>query len=345
MSVIVKKIQQYIFENQLIEPGSKIVVGVSGGPDSIFLLDILVKLSKKYKTAENKGLLLHVAHVNYDLRGEDSKFDADFTEKLAGNYGLNYSVLDCKNEKNDCCGELEKYKKIGQGNLENIARKIRYNFFEKVRQANNFDMIAVGHNADDQAETVLMRLLRGSGLKGLGAIQPKNGNLVRPLLNISRNEIEHYLQKNDLDYRVDKTNLQNIFTRNKIRNELIPYLEKEFNPNIKEVLANLANQASYDYELINELNKRNFNELVQIIDNDSLNVNISRLTCLSRSSINHLLREMILFLNGDVKNLNSSNLNEVVKVINSNKNKSQIVRFKGLVFKRKGDRMTLTKSK
>jgi tRNA(Ile)-lysidine synthase len=205
---LVKKIQENIFRRELFKRGIKIVIGVSGGPDSVCLLDILCRLRKKY------DLEIIIAHINYNLRGKDSKKDEQFVKNLAKKYDLPIEII-----------QNTKYL-TRDANLEEKLRDFRYSFFEKVRKQYKANLIAVGHNLNDQAETVLMRILRGTGLRGLGAIKFKNDKIIRPLLNIPRKEILDYLRKNNIPCRIDKTNLGFNFTRNKIRNKLLPYLEK-----------------------------------------------------------------------------------------------------------------------
>lgn len=199
---LIKKFQNISHEYDLWQKGSKIVLGISGGPDSVCLLDIFFQLQKKYQ------LDFIMAHINYGLRGKDSDQDEKLVRKLAEQYDLKLFILNpkCKSKS------------------ENALREIRYRFFEKIRKNNDFDLIAVAHNADDQVETFLMRLIRGSGLAGLSAMRFKNDSIIRPLLGFQRNEILAYLHKNKLDYRIDRTNLKPVFFRNRVRNELLPLL-------------------------------------------------------------------------------------------------------------------------
>ena len=236
---LIKKIQENIFRYELFERGAKIVVGVSGGPDSVCLLDVLHKLKKKY------DLEIIIAHVNYGLRGKDSEKDEALVKKIAEKYSLPIEIL--------------KVRKVGKSekseSRKRSLRKIRYDFFEKLRKKYKASSIAVGHNLNDQAETVLMRIIRGTGLRGIGAIKFKNNNIIRPLLNIPRKEIVAYLRKNKITYRIDKTNLGTDFTRNKIRNKLLPYLEKKFNPNIQETLYKFSESAAEDYDFMRRFAK------------------------------------------------------------------------------------------
>ena len=341
---LVKKIQENIFRHRLFPRGAKIVVGVSGGPDSVCLLDIFYKLKKKY------DLEIIVAHVNYGLRGKASKKDEALVKKMAEKYSLPLEEIRITNYKLQI--------------TEDYLRNLRYDFFEKIREKYSADVIAVGHNLNDQAETVLLRILRGTGLRGLGAIkfsarsgptpshatgqaaQPKknaclparqaDGPLViRPLLNIPRKDILAHLRKNKLPFRTDKTNLGTDFTRNKIRNKLLPYLEKNFNPNIQEILYKLSQSAADDYDFINKYSAE------WLKSNRSLCV--SKLTRLHPAIQREVIRLAIEKHIPNLREIEAGHMNEISKVMKSGKNKKQILKFKGLKIERKGDRLVISK--
>lgn len=316
----IKKIQNFAFQNNLWEKNSKIIVGVSGGPDSTCLLDVLAKLAPKY------GFQLHVAHVNYNLRGKNSIEDEKFVRELAKNLGLEVSVLNVKNTQ---------YK----GNLEDELRKIRYAFFEKIRKSLKYDLIAVAHNQDDQAETVLMRIMRGSGLSGLAAIKAKNGNIVRPLLQISKIEILTYLKQNKLKFRIDESNVDLRFDRNKIRHELIPYLEDKFNPAIKKTIANWSLIVAEEYDFI-EKSAQDF--LSQMYKNKSVTFQENEFFCLHGAVQRQVLREIFSRLSKGVLIAESRQVEEMIKVIGSTKNKTQKALIGGLNIIKKGDRIEIS---
>jgi tRNA(Ile)-lysidine synthase len=313
MPSLIKKIQNSIFTNALFGRGAKIVLGVSGGPDSVCLLDVFSKLQKKY------ALELSIAHVNYHLRGKDSEKDAHFVEKLAGKYNLSLDILETR---------------IGDKNKsEEELRDVRYTFFEEVRKENEFDLIAVAHNANDQAETVLMRLIRGTGLAGLSAMSAKNGKIIRPLLKITRKEIIEYLKENELSYRIDKTNKEAVYLRNKIRNKLIPYLEKNFNPSILRVLSKSASGFGEDYAVIEYMTEKAWEE------NQKLSV--KKILTLPAAIQKRILQRAIAQkkMNGAHENYNQ--VEEILKALKSTKNKKQIVSGAGLKMTRRGDTITI----
>ncbi len=317
MSSFLKKTQNTAFHHSLFEKNSKIFVAVSGGPDSVCLLDVLCQLQKKYH------LKLAIAHVNYRLRDKDSDADEKFVRELSQKYQLEIHVLQPKIS--------------GKANLESRLRDIRYDFFEQLRQQYRFDSIAVAHNANDQVETFFLRLLRGAGLSGLSAMKFKTNSIIRPLLFASRREILEYLQERDLHYRVDKTNLEQIFFRNKIRHDLIPYIEKHFNPGISRTIFDTAAIIAEDYSFLRDLAK----EYVQ----KNAEIRIKSLLRLHPSLARMVILEKISQIRPHLREIESSHIEEILKAIRSNKGKSQVVRFKSLKMTRKGDRVIIEKYK
>jgi len=234
--MLIRKIKNTIKNNDLIRKNDSLLVAVSGGPDSVALLYSLYALRKELKFE------LCVAHLDHMLR-RDSIKDREFVLDLAKKLKLPAVI-----------GRIDINKFSEEGSIEEIARNKRQEFLFRVAQRCGANKIAIGHNRDDQAETVLMRIIRGSGLQGLNAILPKrriNGFMViRPLIEVSRKEIEGYLKKKKIKARIDKSNLEDVYFRNKVRNRLLPLLEKEFNPNIKGVLSNLAQTVAVDYDYL-----------------------------------------------------------------------------------------------
>ena len=224
-----EQIQQYIIQHQLLSGEKPVVVGISGGADSVALLHILVSL----------GYKCIAAHCNFNLRGDESfrdeQFTIDFTKRL--------QVPLCK-----ISFETNKYAQENRLSVEMAARELRYRWFEELLNTYDADAVAVAHHRDDSVETLLINLTRGSGITGLTGIKPKNGNVVRPLLCVSREDIYAYIEKNGLEYVTDSSNSSDIYTRNFIRLKVIPLLE-EINPSVKASLARTANHL-YDASLI-----------------------------------------------------------------------------------------------
>ena len=230
--MIKEKVLQTINKYNLIESGNKIVLGVSGGPDSISMLVILNELKKEL------NFEIVVAHVNHGIR-ENAKLDENYVKKFCEKLDVKFFPLDV-NVK-----EIAKKEKRG---LEETGRIVRYNFFEEILKKENANKIAIAHNKNDNAETVIMNIMRGCGIAGLKGIAPKQGVYIRPLIEISREEIEEFSK--DLNPCHDETNDENEYTRNKIRNIVIPYIKEEFNPNIIQGITNLAKIATEEEEFI-----------------------------------------------------------------------------------------------
>jgi tRNA(Ile)-lysidine synthase len=210
------EVYRYISEYQLLGDGAKVIVGVSGGADSVALLDILHSL--KYECV--------VAHCNFHLRGKESDRDAFFVEELCEKYKLKYERIDF---------DTETYAEIHSISIEMAARELRYGWFEQLRIIHLADKIAVAHHRDDSVETILFNLIRGTGIRGLTGISPQNGYVVRPLLCLSRQDILDYLSDRKLSYVDDSTNNEDLYTRNKIRLNIIPLMET-INPSAKEAV-------------------------------------------------------------------------------------------------------------
>jgi tRNA(Ile)-lysidine synthase len=196
----------------------RLLVAVSGGPDSIVLLDALYR----------EGFSLVVAHCNFHLRGEVSNEDAEFVKRFSERYQIPYYQIDF---------DTEKEARERGVSIEMAARDLRYEWFERVADEADCELIAVAHNADDVVETFFLNLTRGSGLQGLSGMAELRGRVVRPLLQVSRRQIMEYIAENELEYRIDATNLETIYTRNKIRHNVIPQLT-EINPSFLDTMAN-----------------------------------------------------------------------------------------------------------
>ena len=232
------RVIKYIKDNGLINYGDRILVALSGGPDSVCLINILIDISKEY------NLTIGAAHVNHMLRGKDADADENYVRDFCEKLGIDYFV------KRVNINEIAKNKGVSS---EMAGRDERYKFFKKIKTEHFYDKIALAHNLNDQAETILMRIMRGTGLEGLVGIKPKRDDIyIRPILCIERKDIEKYCYENNLKARIDKTNLENIYSRNKVRLELIPYIKENFNSDIINTINRLGVLLGKDEEFINE---------------------------------------------------------------------------------------------
>jgi tRNA(Ile)-lysidine synthase len=222
---MLKKIEAAINRFQMLHAGDLVVIGVSGGPDSVALGHVLTRLQKKYH------LRLHVAHLDHMFRGQESREDARFVARLATAWGVPVTVA----SRNVPVLVAE----TGMS-PQDAARQVRYQFLQEVADGLGAQKIAVGHHADDQAETVLLHLLRGSGPEGLAGMAPCHGRLIRPLLGITRTEIEAYCCRHQLVTRSDPSNRKPVYLRNRVRLELLPLL-RDYNPQVTSALLRTAN--------------------------------------------------------------------------------------------------------
>jgi tRNA(Ile)-lysidine synthase len=225
------RLSHHLQERQRCSAGKRIGVAVSGGADSVSLLALLLELQKKL------GIVLSVVHFNHKLRGKASDADEKFVADLAKHNNLPFFVAR---------EDINSKSKKERSNLEDVARRARYAFFERLISEKHLDQIAVAHTADDQAETVLAHIFRGTGLAGLGGIHPEVGNIFRPLLKFRRTELRAYLRSQRRTWREDATNRDTKRTRSRIRLKLMPLLEKQLQPAVVEHLCQLADLARED---------------------------------------------------------------------------------------------------
>lgn len=221
-----EKVLDTIKKYNLIEDGDKLVLAVSGGPDSMSMLNILNEL----KNDKVINFEISVAHVNHMIR-EEAKEDEEYVKEYCSQKNIHFYSKSIDVQK------LANNNKVG---TEEAGRYARYEFFDEILKITESNKVVVAHNKNDKAETIIMNIMRGSGIIGLKGIEPKKGKYIRPLIECERFEIEDYCKKEKLNPKIDKTNFENVYTRNKIRNIVIPYVKKEFNPNIIETLNRLS---------------------------------------------------------------------------------------------------------
>ena len=216
-----EKIIRFIKEFELIKRGDKILIALSGGPDSVFLFYFLLKYRKKY------GIEIASMHVNHLIRGKEADRDEKYCKDLCEASSITYYSV-----KRDV-PEFARKNKIS---IEEAAREIRYKELSSVQKKFGYDKIATAHNCNDNAETVLLNLIKGAGIKGLAGIPIIRQSIIRPILSISKEEILSYLKKNKINYLIDKTNFSNVHERNFIRNEILPRIKTNLNPKIEQAL-------------------------------------------------------------------------------------------------------------
>ena len=276
----------------LIEINDIIVVGFSGGPDSVFLVEMLKRLQNFI------NFNIYLVHINHLLRGEDADSDENFSFEYAKKNNLEIFI------KRIPVKEIAK--KVGK-TLEEVGREERYNFFSEIYEKVGANKIATAHNKDDQIETFLFRLIRGTSLQGLEGIKIKNNNIIRPISEIYKKDILEYLNKNEIQYKIDKTNFENEFTRNSIRLDLIPFIEKRYNIKFKEKIFSLI-------EEIRENNQNNSLNLSDFIDSEN-RIILEKIKFLSNFNKKNLLG---IFLNKKNITVNRNKIDEIESLIRSN---------------------------
>ena len=276
----------------LIENNDIIVVGFSGGPDSVFLVEMLKKLQHFF------NFKIYLVHINHLLRGEDADSDENFSFEYAKKNNLEIFI------KRIPVKEIAK--EIGK-TLEEVGREERYKFFSEIYEKVRATKIATAHNKDDQIETFLFRLIRGTSLQGLEGIKIKNNNVIRPISEIYKKDILEYLNKNEIQYKIDKTNFENEFTRNSIRLDLIPFIEERYNIKFKDKI----------FSLIKEIRENNQNNSLNLSDyTDSENrIILEKTKFLSNFDKKNLLS---LFLNKKNIEVNRNKIDEISSLIKNN---------------------------
>ncbi len=306
---ILNIVKNNIVENNLIKANDKVVVAVSGGPDSMCLLDSLYRL----KNELNFNII--VAHVNHGIRKE-SEEEKEYVNKYCTKRNIPFSYLKVDVPK------LSKEKKISE---ETCGRIVRYDFFEKVRQENNADVIAVAHNLNDNIETILLNQIRGCGLKGLIGMDFKFNKIIRPLLTIEKKDILLYNNELELHPCFDKTNEEDIYLRNKIRLNLIPYLE-ELNPNLVTNISRMRNILKEDNEFIEDFTNKIFEKVIIKEDNSKIVFNFSNFMNEHKSIQKRIVRKLIEKKISNLDGIENIHVLDIIKLLNNNiKGKKYII--------------------
>ena len=241
-----EKVLSYIKDNNLIKSGDKILVALSGGPDSVCLLNILSEFKKEL------NIDIAAAHLNHLLRGEDAFKDEEYVRNICNEMGIKCFVKRV---------DINTYAKDHKLSSEVAGRNVRYDFFDEIIKEEGFNKVATAHNANDQAETILFRLMRGTGLEGLGGIKASRDNkIIRPILCLSRKEVEKYIELKKLSPRIDKTNFEKIYNRNKIRLDLLPYMKENFNQDVIQTLNRMSLLLQKDNEFLENLSLSVYNK-------------------------------------------------------------------------------------
>ena len=299
---VLKTIKKY----NLIESGDKLVLGVSGGPDSISMLNVLREIDED-ETIDLKFQIV-VSHINHNIRKE-AKEDEEFVKKYCDENNIKFFSKSIDVEK------IANNSKIG---IEEAGRKVRYEFFDEVLKETNSNKIAIAHNKNDKVETMIMNVLRGSGLLGLKGIEPKRGKYIRPLIEIEREKIEEYCEEKNLNPRIDKTNFDNTYSRNKVRNVVIPYIKQEFNPNIIKTLDRLSELVKEEDTYVEKQVEKAYKEIFIEENNEEIILNLKKFNNYEKVIKSRIVLYTITRLFGSSKGIEKIHIDDILKLCKNN---------------------------
>lgn len=320
---MLESVAETISRYRMLTPGSRVVAAVSSGPDSVCLLHFLIEIAPQLNIQ-----VAGVAHVNHKLRGEESDADQAFVKKLAASLNLPFYTTDAPVP-------------TGAGNLEQAARRARREFFTSLIRQGKATDIALGHTRDDQAETVLFRLLRGSGISGLAGILPvTRDGIVRPLLGVTRSEVNGYLSARGIESREDSSNLDPRFARNRIRRALLPRLEREWNVNLRQNLSQLADLA-YHEELWWSAEIRRIAAALLSGGSGWVQMETRKCVSLPLATSRRLIRYAIQQVKGDLKSVTYAHVESVLELLRRERGSGTLI-LPGIVVNRSFRKVRLT---
>lgn len=300
-----QKVHHFILEQKLILKGSTIIAGVSGGPDSIALLHLLKLLQHEL------GFKILVAHINHQIHRESTEHEI-FVRQIAEQLNLPIFVKNwpAKNHPK-------------KGSLENHARIFRFKFFKQLITKTNADAVALAHTENDQAETILMKMIRGTGMEGLRGILAKREveeiQIIRPLLTCRKKDILAYCRQNGIRFCIDPTNSDITYTRNKIRRQLMPTLEKNYNPQISNTLSNLADNMNRDYDFIDQYSNTILRKLMITNSGNSITINKIALKKIHPAIVMHVIRKLIRHSKGNSNQIDQKHIQLIIDAIKNDK--------------------------
>lgn len=317
-----EKVLKTIKKYELIKSGDNIVLGISGGPDSICMLYILNSLKK------DLNFNIYVAHINHMLR-ENAKLDEEYVKNTCKKLNIPVYI------KHIQIKEIAEKEKRG---IEETGRKVRYEFFEEILRKTNSNKIATAHNLNDSIETIILNIIRGTGISGLAGIEPiRENKFIRPLIECERKEIEEYCKLNKLEPRIDESNYENKYNRNKIRNICIPYLQKELNSNVIKNISRLSEIANEEQKYIEKNVEKSFNKIcIENTENKiilDLKMFVKEELVIKRRLILYTINKLI----GTTINIEKINIDDIIKLCERNIGNKFLVPTKGIkVFVKKG---------
>lgn len=309
---LVDRVGESISRYSMLCAGDRVGVAVSGGADSVALLHILHRLCSTF------AMQITVLHANHQLRGSESDQDEGFVRALAASFGLNIAVVQAP---------------VPSGNVEQEARRARRHFFKRSMEQYQLRRVALGHTRSDQAETVLFRLFRGTGLAGLSGMRAITGDgLIRPLLSISREEVREWARGEGIEWREDSSNADSRFARNRLRNEAIPALKRDFNPNLEAILAHTAELAGDEEEywiqqiepIYEQITKRT-GAGMPALEHPGLLVQVSRFAALHVAVKRRVIRRALAEIRGDLRGIEMQHVEAVVALCRSTEGHDRVI--------------------
>jgi tRNA(Ile)-lysidine synthase len=304
------KILRVLKKYEMLEPGNTLLVAVSGGMDSVALLHTLNRLKARL------DMSLHVVHFNHNLRGEESFRDAAFVESLAKKLDLPYTIGS---------GSVKELARLQKVSMEEAARTLRYRFFYEAAEKVGADKITTAHTIDDQAETLLLRLLQGAGLAGLCGIQPVlTQSIIRPFIETTREEIENFARGERLEYVTDSSNYDKRYVRNRIRWDLLPLLKQKFNARIVPRLATTADLFREDLHLLEQLTEESYGQVCRQGEHEEVWIDLNLFTRLHPALQRRILRKGFEKLTGTTRGLESNHVQSAVNLLKHGKTGNSI---------------------
>lgn len=323
---MLQKVKEFINVHHMIRRGDKIAAGISGGADSVCLFFVLLSLMEEY------GFSFMAVHVNHGLRGEEADADEAFVDALCKKHGILFMTV--KKPVREIAAEQSLC-------LEEAGRLVRYGALEDAVAQYGMDKIAMAHNRNDQGESVLLNLFRGSGIRGLSGMSPVNNNIIRPLLCVERTEIENYLYERNIAYRTDKSNFSDVYTRNKIRIHLLPYIGREINTKALDHIVKAAGMVKEADEYIEKNSILAFNRMVRT-ENGKYFINANELSGSEFVIRKRVLRMILERLAGGLKNVESEHIDMLLALVGKQVGKQAVLPY-GICVERTYEELAFTK--
>jgi tRNA(Ile)-lysidine synthase len=324
---MITKFRNNILKYNLIQKQDKVIVGVSGGSDSVALMHLLKCMT------EEIDFEIIVVHINHKLRGNDSDQDERYVKEICSQYNIK-----CYSKSID----IEAAAKENKVSIEVAARNARYNYFEEIRKLVTGTKIAVAHNSNDQAETIFMNLIRGTGIDGLVGMEYSKGIIIRPMLNFEKSMIDEYCFLNNLQPRIDKSNFENIYTRNKVRLDLIPSIEKAFGVDFSKSINRMSNIIREDRDFIESVVKTHINDVYFDKANNNLKIFDKNFSNLHKAIQRRLIRKSIEILVNKLTNVENQHIEKILELFESGKVGKEISLPHGIRAVRTYEHLTLT---